>query len=279
MLRGNILAASSYRHVFMISFFPSRAVFLEILGFNVHWYGIMYLFAFVVALLLLPRLQHERGLRFTRDQWASIVSVSVLGVILGGRLGYVLFYEPLYFLQNPQEIIAVWNGGMSSHGGFLGVLLALIFYCRRHKMDIRLLADIAAVPVAIGLAFGRFGNFINQELYGIVTALPWGIEIPGVEGLRHPTQIYAVLKDLLIAAVSYWHLHTVRPVRPGRTFALFLLLYGILRFLLEFLRDQTHPLVDLMVLKLSYGQLLTIPLLIFGVGLWIWLGKDSSDKA
>src|SRR3989344_3387466 len=274
MLRGNILAVSSYRHVFMISFFPSRAVFLEILGFNVHWYGIMYLLAFLLALLLLPRLQKERGLHLSRDQWASIVSISILGVIIGGRLGYVLFYEPLYFLTHPLEIIAVWNGGMSSHGGFLGVCLALMFYCRRHTIDIRLLADIAVVPVAIGLAFGRFGNFINQELYGIITTMPWGIEIPGVEGLRHPTQIYAVLKDLLIAGAAYWHLHAVRPMKPGRTFALFLILYGILRFVVEFLRDQTHPLVDLMVLELSYGQLLTIPLLMVGIALWFWLGKD-----
>src|SRR3989344_8773672 len=245
----------------MISFFPSRAVFLDLFGFAIHWYGIMYLLAFVLALILLPRLQKERGLHLSRDQWASIVSVSVLGVIIGGMFGSVLFYEPLYFLSHPQDIIAVWNGGMSSHGGFLGVLIALVLYCRRHHVDLRALADVGVVPVAIGLAFGRFGNFINQELYGIVTTLPWGIEIPGAEGLRHPTQIYAVFKDLLIAGVAFWHLHNVRPIRPGRTFALFLILYGVLRFLLEYLRYQTHP------------------LLIVGIVLWFWLGKDSSSRA
>ncbi|HLD71211.1 MAG TPA: prolipoprotein diacylglyceryl transferase [Candidatus Peribacteraceae bacterium] len=257
-----------------MSFFPSRTVALEVLGFAIHWYGVMYLLAFVVALIMLPRIQRERGLLLLREQWASLVSYAVIGVIVGGRLGYVFFYEPGYFSIRPREIFMVWHGGMSSHGGFIGVATALFLYCYRHKLDVRKVADVIAVPVAIGLAFGRFGNFINQELYGIATDLPWGISIPGVEGLRHPTQIYAIAKDLFIAGICFWHLKYVRSVRPGRTFALFLILYGILRFLVEFLRAQDQSLVNLGILHLSYGQLLTLPILFIGALLWIWLGRD-----
>ena len=111
-----------------------------------------------------------------------------------------------------------------------------------------------------------------------MTDLPWGISIPGEDGLRHPTQIYAMMKDLLIAALCYWHLHGVRPVRPGRTFALFLILYGVLRFLLEYLRAQNQPLINLGILHVSYGQLLTIPILFIGALLWIWLRGDPNES-
>lgn len=262
----------------MLSFFPSRTIALELFGLSVHWYGVMYLFSFLVALMIVPHLQKERGLRLTREEWASIVSVTVLGVILGGRLGYVLFYEPGYYSIRPLQILMVWKGGMSSHGGFLGVTFALAFWSWKKNLDVRRLADVITVPVAIGLAFGRFGNFINLELYGSVTDLPWGISIPGVEGLRHPTQIYALLKDFLIAALCFWHLHHFRSYQPGRTFALFLILYGILRFLVEYLRAQEYPLIDLAVLSVSRGQLLTLPVLLIGILLWRWMGMGPSSS-
>ncbi|MBI3331962.1 prolipoprotein diacylglyceryl transferase [Candidatus Peregrinibacteria bacterium] len=264
----------------MISFFPSRPVALELFGFAIHWYGLMYLLAFLLALFLLPRLQKERGLHLSREDWASVVSVTVLGVIIGGRLGYVLFYEPAYYSIRPLQILMVWKGGMSSHGGFLGVAIGLFYFSWRKGLDVRRLADVIAVPVAIGLAFGRFGNFINMELYGNPTDLPWGIAIPGVEGLRHPTQIYAVLKDLLIAGLCYGHLRAARPYHPGRTFALFLMLYGLLRFLLEYFRAQEYPLIDFVFFQLSRGQLLTLPIFLAGVLLWRWMGMGpASDKS
>ena len=261
----------------MIHFFPSRTVALELFGFLVHWYGILYLVAFLLALLILPRLQRFRDLSLDSEAWGSLVSAAVVGVIVGGRLGYVLFYEPAYFLIHPGKILAVWEGGMSSHGGFVGVAIALFVAAWKKKTPMRELADVIVVPAALGLAFGRVGNFINQELYGSVTSLPWGMAIPGVEGLRHPTQIYALLKDLFIAGVCYWYLRSVRPVRPGRTLALFLMLYSVLRYFLEYLRVQQYPLIDTGVLLLTRGQLLTLPLLLVGILLWRWF-RDTAES-
>jgi len=252
----------------MFSLFPSRRVALEVFGFPIHWYGIMYLLAFLLAYFLLPRLQRQRGVSLLRDDWATVLSWGVIGVLVGGRLGYVLFYAPELLLRDPLEVLKVWHGGMSSHGGFLGVLLAVGLYLWRRRMPLLLIADLAVVPVALGLALGRLGNFINLELFGTVTDLPWAIAVPGVEGLRHPAQFYAMGKDLLIAAVCYWHLVRVRPVIPGHTTALFLMLYGTLRFLVEYVRVQEYPLIGFGVLSLSRGQLLTLPIVLVGVVLW-----------
>jgi phosphatidylglycerol---prolipoprotein diacylglyceryl transferase len=256
----------------MIHFLPSRAIALQIGGFAIHWYGLLYLAAFLLAFALLPRLQKFRGLAVNRDDWASILSAAVLGVIVGGRLGYVLFYAPQLFTQDPLEILKVWHGGMASHGGFIGVTVALLWILHRKRLPLLAIADVVVVPIALGLALGRVGNFINQELYGTVTSLPWAISIPGVEGLRHPTQIYAVVKDLSIAGICFWHLtHTTR---SGRTFALFLILYGALRFLVEFLRVQEYPLVSIGAFALSRGQLLTIPVFLAGLLLLWWLRRS-----
>ena len=252
----------------MFSLFPSRRVALEVFGFAIHWYGIMYLLAFLLAYFLLPKLQRQRGVSLLHDDWATVLSWGVIGVLVGGRLGYVLFYAPELLLRDPLEILKVWHGGMSSHGGFLGVILTVGLYLWRRRMPFLPIADLAVVPVALGLALGRLGNFINLELFGTVTDLPWAIAIPGVEGLRHPAQFYAMGKDLLIAAVCYWHLVRVRPVVPGHTAALFLMLYGILRFLVEYVRVQEYSLIDFGVLSLSRGQLLTVPIVLVGVMLW-----------
>jgi len=261
----------------MIEFFPTHAIAFTIGGFAVHWYGIMYLLGFLVAFVVLPNIQHERKLYLNRDEWASIISAAVIGVIAGGRLGYVLFYEPEYFADNLPQIFAVWQGGMSSHGGFIGVTLALLLVCWRMKLDIRRVADVTVIPIAVGLALGRLGNFINYELYGTITSVPWAIEIPGVNGLRHPTQIYAILKDLFIAGACFLHLHYGKPFKAGRTAALFLMLYGVMRFVVEHFREQTYPLTDFGIIELTRGQLLTIPIVLVGALLWM-IFKEVSKQ-
>jgi phosphatidylglycerol:prolipoprotein diacylglycerol transferase len=253
-------------------------VAIELFGFGIHWYGLLYLCGFLLAWWMLPRLQGLRALALTRDDWATILTAGVVGVLVGGRLGYVLFYAPGHYFLHPLEVFAVWNGGMASHGGFLGVTLALLWVLRHRTVDqVLAIGDLVVVPVAIGLALGRFGNFINQELYGTVTTLPWGMSIPGVVGLRHPTQIYAVIKDLFIAGVCFVHLRATSQVSnrktvPGQTAALFLMLYGVLRFLLEFLRAQESAPIDLGI-AFSRGQLLTLPVFIAGVLLWVGAAK------
>ena len=251
----------------MITFFPSRTVALTIFGFPIHWYGLLYLAGFLLGFWMVQRLQKYRSLTLSRDEWANILSSAVIGVIVGGRLGFVFFYEPTYFLAYPSKIFALWEGGMSSHGGFLGVTVALLVALRHSKANILRISDIIVVPIALGLALGRLGNFINLELYGTVTDASWGIAIPNVIGLRHPTFFYAIAKDIFIALLCFMHLKSVRHV-AGQTCALFLILYGVLRFLIEYVRVQEYPFMDTGVLLLSRGQVLTLPLLLFGIVLW-----------
>lgn len=248
----------------MLELLPSRTVAVELFGFPVHWYGLLYFIAFLLAYALLPRLQKYRGLSLSANDWSQILSWAVIGVIVGGRLGYVVLYEPLHYFSNPWEIPAVWLGGMSSHGGFVGVSLALWHIVRKKRIDPLSFADTVVVPIALGLMLGRIGNFINQELYGSVTTLPWGIVIPGVEGLRHPTQLYAAAKDLAIALICFLHLSTAPRVK-GQTFSLFLILYGVLRFLLEYVRVPSHAPFDLGFLILTRGQLYTLPIILVGI--------------
>ncbi len=258
----------------MIELFPSRAIALTVGPLAVHWYGLMYLLAFAIGALLLPKVQRYRHLAMDQKTRESLFVHVFLGVLLGGRLGYVLFYGFEYYLNHPVEIIAVWKGGMASHGGMIGVALALCIFSRRQKVPLLALMDVLVPLAAIGLMLGRLGNFINQELYGTVTTLPWGMHFPGAEGLRHPTQLYAMAKDLLIALATFAHLaytHHRRSGRSvGRTAALFCMMYGVLRFVVEFFRDQPQGFVSIIGLSLSRGQLLTIPLFVVGVCLWFY---------
>lgn len=251
----------------MISIFPSRAIALTLGPVSIHWYGLMYLIGFVIGLWLLPRLQKHRHLSLDQKAVESLFIHVFLGVLLGGRLGYVLFYGLPYYLHHPLEIVAVWQGGMASHGGILGVIVALLLFARRWKVSVLALSDTLMAPVAIGLALGRLGNFINQELYGTVTTFPWGMRFPGVDGLRHPTQLYAMAKDLVIAGVTCLHLQKTSGDRrtEGMTTALFLVSYGVLRFIVEIFRDQPLGYSSVLGFDVSRGQLLTLPVIMLGL--------------
>ncbi len=258
----------------MIELFPSRTVAIEVLGFGIHWYGMMYLLAFLAAAVLLPRLQKWRGLTLGDEEWSRLLSAGVLGVIVGGRLGYVLFYNPAYYLATPSKIFAVWEGGMSFHGGLIGVTLCLSFVMRHWSWErILRVADIVVVPAALGLAFGRIGNFINGELYGPVTTLPWATSFPGVEGLRHPTPLYECLYSLVISLSCYLTLRQSSVV--GRSFAVFLLLYGVFRFLVEFVRIPDVPTTEILGIVFSRGQLLTLPVFAAGAFLYWWTSRGG----
>ena len=263
----------------MITFFPSRTVALDFFGLSLHWYGILYVASFAIAALLLPRLQRLRDLDLSREGWLDIVTWAVVGVLAGGRLGFVLFYEPVYFLYAPWKIFYVWEGGMSSHGGFTGVVVALWLFTWMKGLWTWAVADVITVPAAIGLGLGRVGNFINQELYGTQSSLPWTIAVPGALGLRHPLQIYDVLLMLAVACVCYVLLRMGKPKAYGRIFAIFLLLYGIVRFLLEYIRVQTYPLILFGPLALTRGQLLTIPLIVFAAALWFMAPRYTVKSA
>ncbi|MEX1997753.1 MAG: prolipoprotein diacylglyceryl transferase [Candidatus Andersenbacteria bacterium] len=261
----------------MITFFPTRQIFIEIAGLLISWYGVLYLLGFASVWFLCPRLQKQRGLALTADEWLVIILAAMAGVLIGGRLGYVLLYEPSYYLNYPLEIVKLWHGGMASHGGFIGVGAALWLVSRRLRIDPWKLFDVVVVPAALALAGGRLGNFINGELYGTVTSVPWGVVMPGVAGLRHPVQLYAVLKNIIVAVVCLWYLYRIQPVRPGRVLALFLLLYSTLRLITGFFREPDGLAVSFANLTLAQGQLLTIPLL--GLGLYLWSRHSGSSAS
>lgn len=251
----------------MIQFSPSREVVVSIFSFSIHWYGLLYLAAFALSYYILPRIAKYRSIQLSSDDWASVLSAAVLGVIIGGRLGYIFLYKPSYFFQTPSEIFMVWHGGMASHGGVLGVMLFVSYAAWQRNISIAKLADIAVVPAAIGLALGRFGNFINQELYGTITSLPWAMQFPEAEGLRHPLQLYGVITNLLLAATCYWYVRQ-KPIIAGRNFALFCMLYSLFRFSLEFIREQQHSTFSVGLIELTRGQLYTVPLFILGLCIW-----------
>ena len=246
-----------------MSLFPTREIALQIGPLSVHWYGLMYLFAFLFIWWVFPRLQWHRNFHLSKDQIGTLLTYGIIGTLIGGRLGYVVFYAPDYYGDHPWEMFAIWRGGMSFHGGLVGVITALVLFSKQSAVRFWHLLDILVVPIAVGLAFGRVGNFINQELYGTITTLPWGIEVPGIWGARHPAQIYAVLKDLSIALICFLHLRS--GTKAGTTTGLFLILYGVFRFLVEYVRMETATGLDVLSLHFTRGQLLTIPILIAGI--------------
>ena len=244
----------------------------------VHWYGLTYLAAFALFMLLgIRRLRHEpyasmRGsAAWSRKDVEDILFLGVLGVILGGRLGYCLFYKPLHYLSHPLEIFYVWQGGMSFHGGMLGVIASMIWFARsrgRHWLEV---ADFVAPCVPTGLASGRVGNFINGELWGRVCSpdLPWGMVFRGAGDLpRHPSQVYQFLLEGPLLFGVLWLFARKGPAR-GKVSALFLLGYGAQRFVVEFFREPDAHL-GLLSLGMSMGQWLCVPMLLGGVGLWWW---------
>jgi phosphatidylglycerol---prolipoprotein diacylglyceryl transferase len=249
----------------------------------IHWYGLTYLAAFGLFMLLgFRRLRHEPFASITGPgAWArrdveDILFMGVMGVILGGRIGYCLFYKPAYYLSHPLEIFAVWQGGMSFHGGLLGVLLAMVWFARsRHRPWLQVM-DFVAPCVPTGLAAGRVGNFINGELWGRVSSpdLPWGMVFRDGGSLpRHPSQIYQFLMEGMLLFVLLW-LYARTERKQGQVSAVFLLGYGVFRFIAEFFREPDAHL-GLLSLGMSMGQWLCIPMIVGGIAMWWWTGKQS----
>ena len=249
---------------------------LQIGPLAVHWYGVTYLAAFALFYFLGSlRLRHEpfRSIiepgAWTRKDLEDILFLGVVGVIVGGRLGYCLFYKPAFYLSHPLEILFVWQGGMSFHGGFIGVLVAMLFYA--HKRGKRWLdvMDFVAPMCPLGLAAGRLGNFINAELWGRPTDVPWAMIFPNVDNLpRHPSQLYEFGLEGIVLFIILWT-YALRPRPLGAVSGLFLLGYGVARFLVEFTREP-DSFLGLLAGGLSMGQWLSLPMIAIGALMMLW---------
>jgi len=257
---------------------------LQVGPLAIRWYGLMYLIAFAAFYLLgRHRLSHAHpgspvaGLK--PKDLEDVLFYGVLGVVAGGRLGYVLFYKPAYYLQHPLEALAIWQGGMSFHGGLIGVLVACAVFARRRGMRFLDLMDFVAPLVPLGLAAGRLGNFINGELWGRVTDVPWGMVFPqsGSGEPRHPSQLYQFLGEgLVLFAVLWWF--SSRPRPTGAVSGAFLIGYGVLRFLAEFAREP-DDFLGLVLGPFSMGQLLCVPMVAAGIWLVMRSRTSSSSRA
>jgi len=236
----------------------------------VRWYGLMYLVGFGLAFWL-GRLRIRQGKtgRVTYAALDDLLFFGVLGVVIGGRLGYVLFYKPGYYFSHLLEIPAVWHGGMSFHGGFLGVLLAVWWVAKKNGLRWIEVTDFLTPLSPLAFAAGRLGNFINGELPGRVTTAPWGMVFQGAGALpRHPSQLYQfALEGLLLFAILW--IYSARPRPVGAVSAAFLIGYGCLRFAVEFFREP-DDFLGLLALNLSMGQWLSLPMIAAGIGLLAW---------
>ncbi len=264
----------------MISYPHIDPVIFRLGPLQVRWYGLMYVLGFMAAYLLARYQARKFHWQKMEEHLDNLNLAIILGVILGGRLGYVLFYNFSYYLRHPLEIFATWQGGMSFHGGCIGVLLAGLYYCRRHRLDYWKTADLYVVTVPIGLGLGRVGNFINGELYGRITDVPWAMVFPagGPVG-RHPSQLYeAFLEGIVLFAILWavkgkpWKEKNSWP--HGSMLALFLCLYGIFRFLVEFVREP-DPQLGIVLLGMTMGQLLSLTMVFSGVLLFFFLKRTK----
>ena len=244
----------------------------------VRWYGLMYLVAFVQFILLgRYRIRTRPGL-LTVEQLDDLLFYGMLGVILGGRLGQVLFYEPGYYLANPLEILAVWKGGMSFHGGFLGVLVAMGLWARKHHIAWFDITDFIAPLVPLGLAAGRIGNFINGELWGRVAdpSLPWAMVFPQAGDMqpRHPSQLYHVgLEGVALFAILW--LFSRRPRPRAAVSGVFLIGYGAFRFITEYFREPDHGIFG-QSYTISMGQWLSLPMILIGIAMLVLAYRRKS---
>lgn len=252
------------------------------LQMQVRWYGFFYVLSFVLGYFLYKYNLGKRNIKLSREQYESALFTIMLGVIIGGRLGYVLFYNLIYYIQNPLYIFAVWEGGMSFHGGALGVIIGGLIYCKRQKLSFYSMADPAVPLVAVGLGLGRLGNFINGELYGKITSLPWGMIFPGSDGKpRHPSQIYELLLEgVVLALITQYLLGKVK--REGIVFWTFIGGYGFFRFLIEFVREpdslEFYNKFGMIFGFMSIGQFLSLLMvLVSAYGIWK-LNKKALEK-
>ena len=238
---------------------------------SIHWYGLMYLLGFVLFIILgRYRIKRTPESKFTNEMLDDALFYGALGVIIGGRLGHVLFYQFGYYLQHPLEIFAVWQGGMSFHGGFIGTLIAMLLLARKYNLRWLNVTDFLVPMVPLGLGAGRIGNFINAELWGRPTDVPWGMVFPYVDNLpRHPSQLYQFFLEGIVLFLVVW-IYSAKPRPMGAVTGVFMVGYGVLRSIAEFYREPEAGFMGILTLGITMGQWLSLPMILIGTGMLIW---------
>jgi len=249
-------------------------VIVQIGKLQIRWYGVAYMAGFVLGYLVLRRLVRLGRLRMSQDALADLIGWLVVGVMVGGRAGWWIFYNttPAKTWYDP---IAVWHGGMSFHGGFLGVVTVLIFFCWRRKLPFLNAADCLALVTPIGLCLGRLANFINQELVGRVSAMPWAMKFPNYAEPRHPSQLYESFLEGPVLLACLWLIDRKSRPRDGRTAAMFIILYSLIRFLVEFTREPDPQLGFIAFGWLTMGQLLSGAFALAGIVWWLVISRTQ----
>lgn len=266
----------------MLSYPHIDPVLLHLGPLQVRWYGLMYILGFAASYLLVKFQLKERSFPELHKNFENLNIVLIISLILGGRLGYVLFYNLAYYLEHPWEIPATWTGGMAFHGAAIGLFLGGLWFCRKKKIDFFRAADIYMVTIPIGLGLGRVGNFINGELFGRPSELPWSMVFPGGGPVpRHPSQLYEAFFEGLVVFVLLWSLrnkpyedHRLWP--HGSLVALFFIAYGVLRFLIEYTREP-DPQIGL-VGPFSMGQILCTLMILAGLLLWYFRIRAERER-
>ncbi len=267
--------------MFALAFPSIDPTLVEIGPFAIRWYALAYIGGILLGWRYALVLARSSPVAFERRVLDDFLLWVTLGIVLGGRLGYVLFYKPAYFLSHPAEIVFVWQGGMSFHGGMLGVVIAIILFARLRRIPLLALGDIVACVVPIGLFLGRIANFINGELFGRVTDVSWGFIFPrGGDLPRHPSQLYeAALEGIVLFCVLalLWRFTGLKR-RPGAIGGVFLVGYGLSRFVVEFAREP-DPFLGYLFAGATMGQLLSVPMIVLGLCLIVWARPVREEAA
>lgn len=287
----------------MLHFPNINPTILKIASFEIRWYGVFYIVGFIIAYLFIKKNYQLKNIKLSKDEYETLLFDLMLGVIVGGRLGYVLFYNLSHYLQNPLQIFTVWEGGMSFHGGAIGVIIAGLVFSKKYKKNFYILADPVMPLVSIGLFFGRMGNFINAELFGKPSSLPWSMIFPqaptypiseswvaelankfnlsAVKGFvnlpRHPSQIYeALLEGILLFLITNFMFRRLK--KPGIVFWSWIGLYGLFRFLVEFVREPDAHLGYIWQF-MTTGQILSSFMIIASlIAIAVLIRDDGKEK-
>lgn len=248
---------------------PINPILFQIGPVTIRYYGILLALAFIVGYFVAVKIGKERGIN--KDQLQELLLYLIVGILLGARIFHVVFYNFTYFAQNPLEILFIWRGGIASHGGIIGGMIAMWLFAKKHKFHFYDIADLIVIPAVLGGVFIRIGNFMNGELVGRITNAPWAMEFNGFEGKRHPSQLYESFKNLVIFLVLY-NMRKIKNLSKGILFWSFVAIFSLFRFIVEFFKE--FQILDPKYL-LTMGQYLSIPFFIVAVIFIIKILKEN----